>query len=559
MHGSSLAGIAAIAASVAMSSSRPAAAQETTRVSVDSGGVQGNYDCYMPKLSSDGRFVVFSSLATNLVTGDSNAAEDVFVHDRSTGLIERSSVDSTGAEGNGDCFVPSITADGEVVGFTSLSTNLVPGDVNGWMDAFVHERSTGLTECVSVSSSGALGNWPSHVGGISSDGTIASFASVASNLAPGDLNGLSDVFVRDRSTGSTERVSVDSNGVEGKGGSEDPVISSDGVIVAFWSNAANLVSGDTNASSDIFVHDRSTRITECVSVDSSGVQGNGLSLYPAISADGRFVAFESIATNLVPGDTNGCYDVFVHDRVTGTTERASVDSSGAQAGGDSRRAALSPDGRIVAFHSAATDLVTGDNNGKVDVFLRDRSSATTVRVSVDSSGAEGDGDSDFPAVATGAIAVAFASTATALVPGDTNGKADAFVHEPCSTPASWLNYGNGFPGTFGVPSFNSRQNPVLGSTITLDLANSWQQPTAGLLFIGFQRASIHSGWGGDLLVVPVLTQLITFSFGFDSFSGGIPSDGTLCGFTIDLQALESDPGAAKGISFTQGLELVLGL
>ena len=155
--------------------------------------------------------------------------------------------------------------------------------------------------------------------------------------------------------------------------------------------------------------------------------------------------------------------------------------------------------------------------------------------------------------------VVFNSGSDNLVPSDNNNnRLDAFFREFCSTGASWSNYGSGFPGTSGVPSLTSRSNPTIGSTITLDLANSCAKPTVGLLFVGYQRTTIPTNLGGDLLVVPALSIFVTFSCGGEWFTGAIPKDETLCGTTIDLQAIESDPGAVKGVSFTPGLELVIG-
>src|SRR5205814_1263965 len=197
----------------------------------------------------------------------------------------------------------------------------------------------------------------------SADGRFVAFAAWARNLAPGDTNGFGDVFVHDRGTGVTERLSVDGAGTEANDTIHQPAISADGRFVAFVSAATNLVPGDTNGLSDVFVHDRRTRRTERVSVDSAGTQADGASASPALSADGRFVAFSSSATNLVPGDTNGQADVFVHDRRTGTTERVSVDSAGTGANGWSERPSISADGRFVAFCSYATNLVPRDTNG----------------------------------------------------------------------------------------------------------------------------------------------------------------------------------------------------
>jgi hypothetical protein len=291
------------------------------------------------------------------------------------------------------------------------------------------------------------------------------------------------------------------------------------------------------------------------------VESNGGSFVQSISADGRFVVFSSAASNLVAGDTNGVTDVFVHDRTTGTTERVSVDSTGAQGKYASGifGCAISADGEIAAFDSGASNFVHGDTNGMYDVFIHDRATGLTQRASVSSSGHQANDNCESPtAVSSNGLTVAFVSLASNLVGGDNNRAVDVFVHEFCSKDASWANYGAGFPGTNGIPSFTSQQNPVLGSTLTLDLVNSCANPIAGLLFVGFQQTKIHSGSGGDLLVVPALIVPITIPIGGASFTGAIPSDSTLCGVDVDLQATELDPGAAKGVSFTAGLELTLG-
>ena len=547
---------------IAVVAGRFAVGQETERVSVDSSGAEGNGGAESPSISANGNIVAFDSFATNFVVGDTNGKSDIFVHDRSTGVTERVSVDSFGAEGDGNSYAPAISADGRIVVFQSSADNLVAGDSNGFQDVFLHDRTTGVTERMSIDSFGAEANGWSQLPTLTPDGQIVVFTSNASNLITGDSNGTRDVFVHDRSTGTTERISVGSSGAAANGVSDEASISADGQIVAFYSEASNLVAGDTNGKPDIFVHDRSTGITERVSVSSSGTQGDNLSGEPSISADGGFVAFESTSTNLVAGDTNGIYDVFVHDRATGGTERVSIDSSGnqGQGGSGSFFPTITADGGIVAFESQCTNLVTNDNNQKNDVFQHDRSTGVTERVSVSSSGTESNGSSGIlqsPMSVDGGV-VAFTSWGSNLVPGDTNGTFDVFVRDSCSTVATWSIYGAGFPGTSGVPAFTSRQNPMFGATITLDLANSYGNSTVGLLFIGFQRADIPSSRGGDLLVAPSLVIPITLSYGADSFTGNIPNDRSLCGIAIDLQAIELDPGAAKGVSFTQGLELVLG-
>src|SRR5437762_3224846 len=243
-------------------------------------------------------------------------------------------VASDGTEGNDVSLGSALSADGRFVAFDSAATDLVAGDTNGVSDVFVHDRQTGTTERVSVASDGAQGNGSSGLvtfafpPALSADGRFVAFVSAATNLVASDTNGATDVFVHDRQTGTTERVSVASDGAESNAASVGAALSADGRFVAFHSAATNLVADDTNGTTDVFVHDRQTGMTERVSVASDGTQGNNASSYPALSADGRFVAFDSAATDLVACDTNGTTDVFVHDRQTGTTERASVASGG---------------------------------------------------------------------------------------------------------------------------------------------------------------------------------------------------------------------------------------
>jgi Tol biopolymer transport system component len=403
--------------------------QLTQRVSLSATGQQGMLDTYFPSITPDGRFVAFNSVAPNLVPGDTDYFDDVFVRDRQNGTLERVSVSSSGVQGNDNSSLCTISADGRYVAFMSVASNLVPGDTNGTWDIFVRDRLTNTTERVSITSSGSQANAFSYDPSISADGRYVAFQSMAFNLVPGDTNGAFDVFVRDRQLGTTERVSVDSSGLQADGASYAPRISADGRYVSFESAATNLVSGDTNGTDDIFVRDLLSGTTERVSVSFHGTQGNGLSYGPSISSDGRFVAFASLASNLVLGDTNNSRDVFVRDRSNGTTELVSVDSSGAQGDGDSDGASISADGRCVAFASTATNLVSGDTNGTSDVFLRDRQLGTTERVSVSSTGLEGNDYSYFPSTAGDGRFVAFNSRASNLVAGDTNGYSDDFVRD----------------------------------------------------------------------------------------------------------------------------------
>jgi HYR domain len=364
-----------LAAIVVPSSTASAASGSTTRIGTT--GARIIFAGDSPAISGNGRFVAFVSSASDLVPGDSNRFADVFVHDRDTGATSRVSVDSADVQANSSSTGPAISADGRFVAFGSTASNLVADDTNGANDIFVHDRQTGDTTRVTVNSAGVQANSSSVGPAISADGRFVAFGSTASNLVADDTNGTTDVFVRDRQAGETKRLSVDSAGLEANSLSLHYAISADGRFVAFGSTASNLVADDTNSTEDLFVHDRQAGETRRVSVDSAGREANNFSVGPALSADGRFVAFESMASNLVAADTNETGDIIVHDRQRHETTRVSVASTGLEANSFSLGAAISADGRFVAFHSAASNLVPGDTNGFIDVFLNDRFSDTS--------------------------------------------------------------------------------------------------------------------------------------------------------------------------------------
>src|SRR5215510_11605429 len=405
----------------------------TSRESVNSNGGQADSFSEMPSISADGRYVTFVSDSSNLVAGDTNGRTDVFVRDRQAGTTSRVSVSSNGNQANRGSDMPSISADGRFVVFVSVATNLVPGDTNGMGDVFVRDRQAGTTSRVNVDSNGDQADGEGFNPTISADGRFVAYSSGASNLVDGDTNDTYAVFVRDRQTGTTSRVSVRSNGDQANNVSYTPSISADGGSVAFVSLASNLVSGDTNGQADVFVRDRQAGTTTRVNVSSDGHQAaKRRSEKPSISADGRFVAFNSLAANLVPGDMYGKADVFVHDLQTGTTSLVSRRSDGTQVNWPSLDPTISADGRYVAFRSGAAKLVVGDTNRKTDVFVRDRQTGTTSLVSVRSNGAQANAncDNDTPSISADGQFVAFASFASNLVPGDTNGQTDVFVRGP---------------------------------------------------------------------------------------------------------------------------------
>jgi Tol biopolymer transport system component len=408
-------------------------------VSVGAGGTQADGASFSPSLSADGRFVAFESRSTNLVPGDTNNAPDVFVRDRQAGQIERVSLATDGTQASGfslflrGSFSPSLSADGRFVAFVSDASNLVPGDTNNVYDVFVRDRQAGATERVSVGAGGAQADGASVSPSLSADGRLVAFESHATNLVPGDTNNAHDVFVRDREAGPIERVPLAADGGRANGESYSPSLSADGRFVAFESYATDLVPGDTNGQRDIFVRDRQAGTTERVSLTADGAQAGGNSTSLSLSADGRFVAFVS-GDNLVPGDTNGVTDVFVRDRQAGATERVSVGAGGAQADEASSLPSLSADGRLVAFVSDAANLVPGDTNGQRDIFVRDRQAGATERVSLttddtQAGGAVGSSSRSLsPSLSADGRFVTFDSVATNLVPGDTNNAPDVFVH-----------------------------------------------------------------------------------------------------------------------------------
>ncbi|CAN5556680.1 PD40 domain-containing protein [soil metagenome] len=344
---------------------------------------------------------------------------------------KRVSIHSNGSQATGRSSEPSVSGNGRFVAFQSEADNLVAGDGNTAWDIFVRDNGSKTTTLVSRHSNGTQGNGVSEDAAISADGRWVAFESGATNLVNADANGTTeDVFLHDRKTRKTTLVSVHSNGTQGDLNSTDPSVSANGRYVAFESNATNLVNGDTNGSKDVFVHDRKTGKTFLVSRRPNGANGNGDSQLPSISASGRFVAFHSVASNLVKGDTNGRRDVFVHDRSTNATQRVSLRSNGKQGNDDSEEPSISANGRWVVFWSDASNLVAKDSNGAQDVFLRDRQTKKTILISRRGNGASGNGESDDGRISGDGRWVVFESDASNLVKNDTNGTQDIFRRGP---------------------------------------------------------------------------------------------------------------------------------
>jgi Tol biopolymer transport system component len=433
----------------------------------------GGGNAYRPWLSADGRYLVFDSDGKRVMGGtpDTTALRDVYIYDRITGSIDRISVASDGSRAKiGNCSQPqpcgsqraTISADGNFVAFWSNATNFDPGATNGTANAYLRDRVHGKTILLSKGSNGAQPDGDSRRPVVSRDGRYVAFESAASNLVPpgvctggggflggllggggsqtctgGDSNKADDVFVYDVASGKVTMVSTASDGTPGNAASDRPSISADGQKIVFQSSATNLVPGVTSGVQQVYMKDLSTGQTTLVSSTASGAPGDKASASPSISADGRWVSFDT-KTAFNQADTGGDTDIYVKDLQSGTVEQVSVQTGGGQAGGGSNvgsDSTISSDGRFVAFWSDATDLVPGDTNGSkcatppcTDVFVRDRVAGTTTRVT-STNGVEGDGDSYSPALSMDGRIVAFDSKANSLDPaaGSTNLE-KIFVH-----------------------------------------------------------------------------------------------------------------------------------
>jgi Tol biopolymer transport system component len=335
---------------------------------------------YRGGISGSGKFVAFESNADNLMPNDDNVNWDIFVYNRKTRTVKHVSRRPNGTKGNDANEYPVISANGRYVAFESNSDNLVPNDDAGKQDVLVHDRRTKKIYRASVRSNGTEGNDDSRQAALSAKGEWVVFESTATNLVRNDDNGFVDIFAHNMNTGRTQRVSVRSNGNESNADSDEPTISDNGRFVVFDSEAHNLVANDDPGTEDVFVHDLQTRKTTRVSVRSNGNPGTGDSTNGIASRNGRFVIFDSTAPNLVPDDA-GVTDIFIHDRETGKTRRLSSRPNGSEGNGNSSTPDVSASGRFVSFQSEASDLIPADDNERADIFVHDRKTGKTKLVS----------------------------------------------------------------------------------------------------------------------------------------------------------------------------------
>ena len=407
-----------------------AAHGSNVRVTVAADGGDPDSSANWPSVSADGRYVAFSSWADNLVPNDLNNSSDVFVRDLVTGTTRLVSVASDGTQANDSSFTPSISGDGDVIAFQSYASNLVPNDTEGHVDVFVHVMSTGETMRISQRRSGVGANDDSREPAISANGKVVSFSSVASNLVAANVNttGLCcDIFVHTIATGANQ---LGDPMLDGDGASDSflSVLSSTGRYVAFLSWGCFLV---TNIpcldESNVYELDMKTGEMQLVSRSYSGKVGFGCGANPAISADGSVVAFISDGDNIVRHDTNGAYDVFVRDMTAGVTQRASVTSKEQQTNGGLGRIGISGDGTLVTFQSDAWNIVPDDGNTWQDIFLRDVARGKTYRVSLSAAGGDTNAYSANAAISADGSTVVFESDASNVVKPDRNFSTDIFA------------------------------------------------------------------------------------------------------------------------------------
>jgi Tol biopolymer transport system component len=379
-----------------------------------SNGSAPNDACTAANLSASGRTMAFISRASNLLPDDTDKIRDIVVASLKDGHAALASVSTAGVKGDADCDDPMLDRAGKRVVFSSFADNLVDGDTNAVQDVFLRDLKHHTTQRVSVASDGTQGDNRSVQPVLSGSGNVVAFTSQATNLVADDTNGVSDVFVHDQRTGVTRRVSLAADGTQADGMSFSPALSASGRYVAFLSEATNLVPGLASTHANVYVRDLKTGAIKMVSVAPDGAAGDLDSLDVTVSSNGRRVAFSSAADNLVEADGHVGWDIFVRDMKKGVTMLVTQGLAGAAADADSRQATISRSGKWLAFTSDATNLVSGDTNGFTDIFRMKLKTRLVDRVSISSDGVESNGNSDQPALGKDARFVAFSTRATNL-------------------------------------------------------------------------------------------------------------------------------------------------
>jgi len=531
----------------------------------------GDLGSFAPAISADGSVVAFESGATDLAALDRNGHTDVFVRDLTTGVTTLISLNRSGSgSGNGFSFGPKLSADGRVVIFQSSATDLVAmPDVNGDLgDVFAHDRVTGVTTLVSANRAGTDSGNRSSFGGVpSADGRVVVFSSSASDLVSNDGNGaVVDVFARDLAAGVTALVNINQTGTgSGNAGATDPSVSADGTIVAFASSSTDLVPNDNNGTSDIFVRDLTTGVTRLVSVNlNAGGSGNGISVGPDLSADGKRVAFSSRASNLVANDGNDATDVFVRDLTTGSTRLVSRSFAGmGSANGLSSAGILSADGTVAAFSSAADDLTVEPVDGLPNQFVAVLATGEIHLTSVNQSGTGSGSDLvdaifHVPALSANGAVLAFGSTATDLVARNVDGVGPVFLFDVDQSPPA----SGDFLETGGLVVMEAEHF----HTSSTASGHAWEARTDRAGFIGesAMRALPNNGANLTANVVatsPALSYLVefttsgTYNFWVRGFGTNGSDDSVHIG--VDGQVLQSLPYSQTGAWMWRAKQVVI--
>ncbi|NOZ54153.1 MAG: PKD domain-containing protein [Gammaproteobacteria bacterium] len=521
----------------------------TEKISVSSDGVFGDGNSISAAISVTGRYVVFESIASTLTDNDNNSAWDIFLRDRETRITQRLSLSVDGNDADDASLEPAISDDGRIIVFTSTATNLVENDLNGSSDIFVYNAVDSSLQRISIDSAGLGVVGDNRLPDVSGNGRFVVFESTAMSLVAGDNNQAVDVFLHDRVTHTTQRVSVGNLNEEANGGSYKPAVSDNGRFVIFSSDADNLVANDSNGVRDIFVRDLQENTTRRLSVSSAGVEANAGSGSPDISGNGVVAIFQSEATNLVLDDTNTVRDIFSYNLLNNHTERMSVSSLGGEANASTFTvSAITFDGRYVVFYSAASNLVANDVNAAWDVFVHDRTDKQTKIMSVsNNNGVAGNASSFEPSISANGHYVVFGSAAANLTSADTNGFWDIFLHV--------LVTANVAP----IADAGTDQSVILGETVQLDGANSFDPDAndgvAGGLQYQWQFESTPTGSGvvldgGDMATprfVPDLPGAYLVSLVVSDAEHESIADAVLINVVENL-----DPIAAIGVQVVSG-------
>lgn len=554
---------------------------QTTVISNPHGGGWGDGPSFTGVQSSDGSVVVFSDASTNLIIPDNNLHFDAYWRDRHAGVLRRVSVSSTGVQANNSTYALDLSDDSQTVLLGSYATNLVPGDNNASPDIFVHELLTGTTTRVNVDSLGAEANQGAGQCAMSGDGQLVVFESTSTNLAPGDTNSSTDVFLHDRSTGITTRISEGAGGVQANSSSIAPSISRDGRWIAYATVATNIVVPDVTGPplADIVVFDRLSGTTRRVTQLPNGVQMNGNADRPQVSADGKFISFTASATNLFPGAYPG-QNIYVWDALTGQIRLASITSLGVPANNESRWSSISADGRFVAFETFATNL--GGTSSLPRMFVHDMWLGTNREVSVNAAGVSANNWNQMAFISGDGTHVMFTSRATNLIPGTPSAMDRVYVRDCTATPpatyctaklnslgclpaiaASGASSGTSGSG-FDITCSNVRNNKP-GVLIYSNGGRLAAPFLGGYLCVGgaSPRRTVPLNSGGS----PAPADDCSGVYGLDmnAFAvgalGGAPASFlTVYGTTVDAQFWGRDPGfpAPNGSTLSGGLEFMVG-